>query len=494
MKGIVFKVLSVITALCVFFGAMPVLAFAQSDEILSYDGEDVIFYSPETQLPLQLGGSTNQFYSAGTQVDATKYFYNQLTATQKALYDQIKEAGPMQNIAINMTGVTITATGSTQADAQNALVSKVTEEIKAALSALIEDCPLFFWLSGFGWNNGRLTMTVSGGVYTAKLTSVTVIININSTHFADFNDVQTKYDAVIEKLNTIKINGINRHEKLKSIHDYLANNIVYDTTLSEPNIYDLYGALVTGVCVCEGYAEATKLLCDREGIPCITVVGTGNGGAHKWNYVQMEDNKWYLYDVTWDDQGEYTFYSYFLTGSNTKAIYFNPEVADSTIHIPTGQIFSGTSNALSYPALNAEQYCYLFLVPNVKDFSFDSQRKVCIVGKDTEYMGAFEWLFTDENLGVTFDSYNGTSNKLVVKNTETYEQKVNFTVATRGDIDGGHITDSYDYDHIVSAAVTQYKAPNSNGFYGGDMTQDGAIDGFDAIALDLYLNGQLIFD
>ncbi len=494
MKKSFFKVLSVITALCVFLGAMPVFVSAKSDEVLSFGGEDIIYYSPKTELPLQFGGTANQFYSSGVSVDTSKYFYNQLTASQKSLYDQIKSAGPVQNIAIDMTGITITATGSTQEEAQNALISKTTEEIKAALSALIEDYPLFFWLSGFGWNNGRLTMTVSGGVYTAKLTSVTVVININSTHFTDFNDVQTKYDAVIEKLSTIKINGINRHERLKSIHDYLADNIVYDTTISESNIYDLYGALVNGVCVCEGYAEATKVLCDREGIPCITVVGTGNGGAHKWNYVQMEDDQWYLYDVTWDDQEEYTFYSYFLTGSNTTAIYFNPEVADSTIHIPTGQIFSGTNAALSYPTLNAEQYCYLFLAPNVKDFSFDTQRKVCIVGKDTEYMGAFEWLFTDENLGVTFDSYNYTSDKLVVKNAETYEQKLNFTVATRGDIDGSHSTDIYDYDNVVKASSTQYMVPNDNGLYGGDMTQDGAIDGFDAIALDLYLNNQLIFD
>ncbi len=493
MRKSAFKMMSIVTALCVFLGAMPVFASAKSGEPLSYEGTEVIYYSPETEVPLQFGGAVNQFYSSGTSADATKYFYNQLTASQKALYDQIKAAGPVQNISIDMTNVNITGTGSSQANAQNDLVNNVTANVQVALASLAEDYPLFFWMNGFSWNNAYLSMTVSGGVYTAKLTSLNVVVNINTAHFTDYSDVQRKYDAVVEKLSTIKINGINRHEKLKSIHDYLADNIVYDNTISESNIFDVYGALVNGVCVCEGYAEATKLLCDREGIPCLNVIGTGDGGAHKWNYVQMNDDKWYLYDATWDDQGVNTFYSYFLIGRNTKAVYFNESSPDGDVHIPTGQFFTSGS-PLSYPTISDEQYCYLFLAPNVKDFSFDIQRNVCIVGKDTDYMSAFNWLFTDENLGVTFDRYNGTSDALKVQNQETYEIKLKFVVATRGDIDGDHSTTIYDYEKVVQASALQYQAPNKNGLYGGDMTQDDAIDGFDAIALDLYLNNQLTFD
>ena len=123
-----------------------------------------------------------------------------------------------------------------------------------------------------------------------------------------------KRDAAVAKMETIKINGISRHEKLKSIHDYLSNNIVYDEDIASPNIFDVYGAFVNGFCVCEGYGEAFKMLCDREGIPCITVIGTGNGGPHKWNMVQMEDGEWYTIDTTWNDQKSYILYDYFLSG------------------------------------------------------------------------------------------------------------------------------------------------------------------------------------
>jgi hypothetical protein len=43
-------------------------------------------------------------------------------------------------------------------------------------------------------------------------------------------------------------------------------------------------------------------------------------------------------------------------------------------------------------------------------------------------------------------------------------------------------------------ATTQKVESNTAKFYAGDMNQDGAVDGFDAIALELYISGTLIFD
>ena len=142
--------------------------------------------------------------------------------------------------------------------------------------------------------------------------------------------------------------------------------------------------------MCEGYAEAFKLLCDKEGIPCITVMGTGNGGAHKWNMVQMEDNEWYTLDVTWDDQSNYIYYSYFLIGSDTKATFFQSSVADSTIHIPSGKMFSTANTALTYPTLSTDTYGVAMLRYGAKDVHIDTTRGVIIVGKDvTNYLTYF---------------------------------------------------------------------------------------------------------
>ena len=57
---------------------------------------------------------------------------------------------------------------------------------------------------------------------------------------------------------------------------------------------DLYGALIEKECVCEGYAEAFKYLCDEAGLHCINVQ---REGEHMWNYVQL-DGQWYSVDTT----------------------------------------------------------------------------------------------------------------------------------------------------------------------------------------------------
>lgn len=92
-----------------------------------------------------------------------------------------------------------------------------------------------------------------------------------------------------------------------------------------PDAYESYGALVNGKAVCEGYAKAFKLLCDRAGIPCVLVGGKANGGDHMWNYV-MIGNTWYLVDLTFDDPigGEPTD-SYFLKGEETAGADHQPE-------------------------------------------------------------------------------------------------------------------------------------------------------------------------
>ena len=54
------------------------------------------------------------------------------------------------------------------------------------------------------------------------------------------------------------------------------------------------GVLAYNLAVCGGYAQFCKLICDAIGVPCIEV---GNIG-HAWNYVLMEDDNWYAYDLT----------------------------------------------------------------------------------------------------------------------------------------------------------------------------------------------------
>lgn len=126
-----------------------------------------------------------------------------------------------------------------------------------------------------------------------------------------------KAEGVIKKI--IKPN-YNDYDKVKAVHDYIAANTVYNfkglnsNTLVEDD-FNIYGTLVKGVAVCDGYARTASYLLDKLGIDNQYVLGNANGGLHAWNKVKI-DGKWYNMDITWDDpshskNGKYR-YTYFL--------------------------------------------------------------------------------------------------------------------------------------------------------------------------------------
>ena len=163
-----------------------------------------------------------------------------------------------------------------------------------------------------------------------------------------------------QKIEKVKNNIIsnktgNAYDDIKMVHDYLVNNVEYDTSISQSNIYDIYGALVNNVAVCEGYARAFKYIMDEMNIPCVLVIGQGKNSQgqtenHAWNYVEL-NNKWYAIDVTWDDPvvtggggaSKESRYKYFLKGSNT----FLQD------HVPSGQ-FTPNGKVFEYPDISKE--------------------------------------------------------------------------------------------------------------------------------------------
>ncbi len=105
--------------------------------------------------------------------------------------------------------------------------------------------------------------------------------------------------------------GMDDHEKVKAIHDYIVKHVSYDTSYKA---YTAYEALVNRSAVCQGYALLTYQLLKEAGIENHFVTGTGDGQPHAWNLVKIE-NKWYHLDTAFDDpvpdeQGRVT-YSYF---------------------------------------------------------------------------------------------------------------------------------------------------------------------------------------
>ena len=126
-------------------------------------------------------------------------------------------------------------------------------------------------------------------------------------------------NAAVERIVTaLNLNGLSTdYDKIKAIRDYLVEYVEYDESASYA--HTVYGALIQGKCVCEGYAKAVKVLCDAVGISSSITVNS----THAWNEVRIYNEAlsayaWYFLDVTSEDgsDGSREYYYYFLLGQD----------------------------------------------------------------------------------------------------------------------------------------------------------------------------------
>ncbi len=496
------KVLSTVLAILLVVSSLSIIASANYEKPVlctAYDG-DYVFEKCYASAVYGDSVVANVSFADTTDKDTPHRFYDQLDDLQKFFYDMFLSAGVENTFSVEFEDIyTIVGVGATTSDAVEEAKAIIREIVVGAVTAVTEDNPMLFWYYGYGYSFSYYQATDANGNAVCLIATIDLTINIDTNSYTDMNDVADKYNQLATAVNEFQVNGISRYEKVKSIHDSICEMIVYPDVKGYfsdgspyygPMAHQPTGAFINGSAVCEGYAEAFKLICDREGIPCITVLGTGGGGAHKWNYVKMDDGKWYLIDATWDDQGS-IYYSYFLIGTDSKTPYFGySSVADSTVHVNDGQMFSSADFTLIYPTTDKGTYMETYLKSSAGDIAFDNVRNCVLVGKGiTNYQN---YIYTGGTYSYS-KSGSGTTGTTVTTTDGTNSKT--YTVAMRGDINASNTVTTDDYNLVVSTAIAKNKVTeNTAKHYAGDMTQDGAIDGFDAIALDLYLDDTIKFD
>lgn len=97
--------------------------------------------------------------------------------------------------------------------------------------------------------------------------------------------------------------GMTELDKEIIIHNYLVINNEYSHNIVSDEAYSVYGALILGKSVCDGYSKSYKLLMNMLGIWCERVKGIGSDSKgsepHSWNLVRI-GGQYYHVDVTWD--------------------------------------------------------------------------------------------------------------------------------------------------------------------------------------------------
>lgn len=160
------------------------------------------------------------------------------------------------------------------------------DAIGACLDELME-LPEYFWVRGY-----HITAT-TGLRTTAKVTFRWLC-----------DDGPAKYAALCARADEILASApwLGDFSMALYLYNWLAGNVTYQA-LEE---YDQtsYSAIMDGIAVCGGIADAYAFLLNRAGIPACTVTGEavrdGEKVTHAWNYAML-DGAVYAFDLTWDN-------------------------------------------------------------------------------------------------------------------------------------------------------------------------------------------------
>ncbi len=284
------------------------------------------------------------------------YYYNQLTtADARGIYSFLEKMladGILQNGNHTVDLIENNVLENREYN-QNALMA---DFISARDAFMLDNSDVFYV------DFDKLTITHSQK--SANNYVVTLGIGREDTYFADGFD-KTNVKSAIADFNS-KVDEIaalagaeeTAEAQIKKAYLEILNRASYalEADAKPENVLyvrNAYGALVRGETVCEGYARALKTVLDRLGVDNVLVQGTFADGSrlepHMWNYVRMEDNRWYLLDATMEDgNASPDSAEFFLKHGRADVVkYYQP---DGVISL------SENSFEFIYPVLSAKAY------------------------------------------------------------------------------------------------------------------------------------------
>lgn len=318
--------------------------------ITNNNSQDVVKLSNNITGNQQINTSNtnNSNTSNGNTNEYTRYFYSQLNSSAKQMYSALE----------NNKDVLIDGYGGIDF---NINMPGLDKSFQSAWDAISLDKPSLFYVdtAKISLLSKTTTNLLGKETYSYKLQPKSGGNYFISTwkNSSEVKSAINRVNSVIQQIVNGAPNSSKRYDYIKYVHDYLINTIDYNQG-ENPNNGDIYGALINRKCVCEGYAKAFKQLMDEKNVPCVIVFGKasdedGNSEVHAWNYVMLEDGKWYAIDTTWDDPiivgrgkiPESVKYKYFLKGSSS---FFKSHFEDPDV--------SGSGQNFKYPVLSETDY------------------------------------------------------------------------------------------------------------------------------------------
>ncbi|MZK53135.1 transglutaminase domain-containing protein [Clostridium beijerinckii] len=249
----------------------------------------------------------------------------------------------------------------------------------------------------------------------------------------------TPIQSYAKQVNIITAGITNDYDKVKAIHDWVANNMYYDfsdrTTVmgadANEELFPGSGALKRGIC--GNFAGVTTNLLRAAGFPAKTVSGNiedaGEWIGHDWTEVFVE-GRWLFMDTTLDCKNSFM-YGRFSNKVKCTQTYFDTPVAEwSTTHELDGLSVTGQGAAAwngSLLFIDAKQGQVL---QEVKNFPVDG-----LLTSNYGYKASD--LYSDAKLTIP---WNFATNKINATNNRVYVKTYGFTV--KFDSQGGSAINS----------------------------------------------------
>ena len=225
------------------------------------------------------------------------YYYNQMTASQKKLYDGLYQMCMAYLTGTgDINGKTAVMNASreyTQGVSYSGLTD--TEAINTTI-AFVNSNPQFYFLDGEDYVREYYAGVENAG---------TIYVDV----YDEFVDGATRQNYT-DQFQSVIDNWMSQVNAQASVLDkeYKAHELVITNTIYKDGAsynQSCYSVFMRGQSVCAGYAEAFELLCNGAGIETIIVTST----THEWNQIHI-GNYWYAVDPTWaDTSGTLAYYN-----------------------------------------------------------------------------------------------------------------------------------------------------------------------------------------
>lgn len=135
--------------------------------------------------------------------------------------------------------------------------------------------------------------------------------NITVTFTVSYISTKEQEDFITQKsreiVSQIITADMTQSQKVKSIYDYVTNNVKYDFSLQKKSAYN---ALTEGTSTCLGYAQLMDKMLEEAGIQTFITTGNITSGFHAWNLALIDGN-WFHFDATNGSISDSVKYNYF---------------------------------------------------------------------------------------------------------------------------------------------------------------------------------------